>query len=286
MLDADLLVLCCGTRPRTGLARTAGLATGAGVIVDDQLRSVTDPAVFAVGECAEHRGRTHGFVAPSWAQARVAAQVIAGEVAGRAPPAQDPPSYAGSPAVIRLKAAGIELATLGSVNAGRGAEVITFTDPARGVYQKLVVREGRLAGAILLGDTRTAGTLAQLFDRGAKARGQVVAAHRTPERARLRHGLAGRASRAGDHLPVQRGHQGRHLRRLAGRGQGRGRHCGPDPGHHRLRDLPERRGDRGLARRGSADLVREPVPRGATGPARHQARSANWSGGIWLAHRQ
>ena len=167
VLGADLLVLCCGTRPRTGLARTAGLATGAGVIVDDQLRSVTDPAIFAVGECAEHRGRTHGLVAPSWAQARVAAQVIAGEVAGRAAAGSRPPSYAGSPAVIRLKAAGIELATLGSVNAGRGAEVITFTDPARGVYQKLVVRDGRLAGAILLGDTRTAGTIAQLFDRGA-----------------------------------------------------------------------------------------------------------------------
>ena len=69
--------------------------------------------------------------------------------------------------MIRLKAAGIELATLGSVNAGRGTEVITFTDPARGVYQKLVVRDGRLAGAILLGDTRTAGTIAQLFDREA-----------------------------------------------------------------------------------------------------------------------
>jgi assimilatory nitrate reductase electron transfer subunit len=164
VLDDDLLVLCCGARPRAELARSAGLAVGAGVIVDDQLRSVTDPAIFAIGECAEHRGRTHGLVAPSWEQARVAAQVIAGQViAGQGSRA----SYPGSPVVIRLKAAGIELAILGPVGAGGGAEVITFTDPVRGVYQKLVVRDGRLAGAILLGDTRTAGTITQLFDRDA-----------------------------------------------------------------------------------------------------------------------
>jgi len=162
VLGADLLVLCCGTRPRTGLARAAGLATGAGVIVDDQLRSVTDPAVFAIGECAEHRGRTHGLVAPSWAQAQVAAQVIAAQAAGAPVPA-----YTGTPAVVRLKAAGIELAALGSARGGGRAEVITFTDPGRGVYQKLVVRDGRLAGAILLGDTRAAGTVTQLFDRAA-----------------------------------------------------------------------------------------------------------------------
>jgi assimilatory nitrate reductase electron transfer subunit len=159
VLDADLLVLCCGARPRAELARSAGLAAGAGVIVDDQLRSVTDPAIFAIGECAEHRGRTHGLVAPSWEQARVAAQVIAGQGSQA--------SYPGSPVVIRLKAAGIELAILGPAGAGGGAEVITFTDPVRGVYQKLVVRDGRLAGAILLGDTRTAGTITQLFDRAA-----------------------------------------------------------------------------------------------------------------------
>jgi assimilatory nitrate reductase electron transfer subunit len=165
-LDADLLVLCCGSRPRTGLAGAAGLAVGTGVVVDDQMRSVTDPGIFAIGDCAEHRGRTHGLVAPAWAQARVAARAIASwYTAGRA--SQGAIGYFGSPSVIRLKAAGIELATLGSVRGGGGAEVIRFTDPSRGVYQKLVVRGGRLAGAIMLGDTRTAGTITQLFDRGA-----------------------------------------------------------------------------------------------------------------------
>jgi assimilatory nitrate reductase electron transfer subunit len=159
-LGADLLVLCCGTRPRTSLARAAGLAVRTGVVVDDQMRSVTDPAIFAVGDCAEHRGRVYGLVAPAWAQARVAARAVA--AAG-----DSGESYAGSPAVVRLKAAGIELAALGSARADRGAEVVRFTDASRGVYSKLVLRDGRLTGAILLGDTRAAGTITQLFDRGA-----------------------------------------------------------------------------------------------------------------------
>ena len=168
-LDADLLVLCCGVRPRVKLAREAGLAVAAGVVVDDQLRS-SDPRIFAIGECAEHRGRTHGLVAPSWEQARAAAQVITrpGERV----------SYPGSMTVTRLKAEGIELASLGEAAAddedapGNAAdpgdvEVIRFTDSSRGIYQKLVVRDGRLTGAILLGDTRTVGAITQLFDRGA-----------------------------------------------------------------------------------------------------------------------
>lgn len=156
-LPADVLVLCCGTRPRTALAADAGLAVNSGVVVDDQMRSLTDPAIFAIGECAEHRGRTHGLVAPCWEQARVAASVVGSLPAG----------YRGSTEVLRLKAAGIELAALGSSRVPAGAEVITFADPTRGVYSKLVVQEGKLTGAILLGDTRMAGTITQLFDRGA-----------------------------------------------------------------------------------------------------------------------
>ena len=169
-VEADLLVLCCGVRPRVELAREAGLAVAAGVVVDDQLRSSTDPRIFAIGECAEHRGLTHGLAAPSWEQARVAAQVITSP--------GEPVSYAGSVTVTRLKAAGIELASLGETatddeDAPRDAagpcdvEVIRFTDSSRGIYQKLVVRGGRLTGAILLGDARTVGTITQLFDRGA-----------------------------------------------------------------------------------------------------------------------
>jgi assimilatory nitrate reductase electron transfer subunit len=110
-------------------------------------------------------------VAPAWAQARAAAMAVAGRPGA---------GYAGSPAVVRLKAAGIELAALGRAR-DPGAEVVRFTDLSRGVYQKLVVRNGQLAGAILLGDTRTAGTLTQLFDRGTPLpadRSSLLASHR------------------------------------------------------------------------------------------------------------
>jgi assimilatory nitrate reductase electron transfer subunit len=178
ILHTDLLILACGVRPRVELARAAGLAVAVAVVVDDQLRSVTDASIFAIGECAEHRGQTHGLVAPCWAQARAAAQVITGSA--------ESVSHPGPGAVTRLKAAGIELASLGEAttndddddetgtgtgtetgDVSRGpVEVIRFVDSARGIYQKLVVRDGRLTGAILLGDTRTVGTITQLFDRG------------------------------------------------------------------------------------------------------------------------
>jgi len=123
--------------------------------VDDELRSVTDPAILAIGECAEHNGRTYGLVAPGWEQSLVAAAVVAGQVA----------SYDGSSVITRLKAAGIELAAMGETVADHDDD-ICYVDGARGVYQKLVVRNGRLVGAILLGDTRAVGTVIQAYDRG------------------------------------------------------------------------------------------------------------------------
>jgi assimilatory nitrate reductase electron transfer subunit len=162
-VEAELLVLCCGVRPRVELARAAGLAVDRGVVVDDALRT-SDPAITAVGECAEHRGRVYGLVAPVWEQARVAATLLADPSA--------PVRYTGTAPVTRLKAAGVELAALGEESPREeaepdDAEFVTFVDRARGVYQKLVVRDGRLAAAILLGDTRSAATVTQLFERGA-----------------------------------------------------------------------------------------------------------------------
>lgn len=162
-LPAALLMLCCGVRPRLELARAAGLAVARGVVVDNRLRSVTDPRVLAIGECAEHLGRTYGLVAPAWEQARIAAAVVAR-------PDREA-SYVGSATITRLKADGVELASLGESTAlddedGGGTEVVSFRDRQRGVYQKLVVRDDRLVGAILLGDTRMVGTLTQLYERG------------------------------------------------------------------------------------------------------------------------
>jgi len=161
-VDADLVVLACGVRPEVGLARAAGLAVERGVVVDDQLRTVSDERIYAIGECAQHDGQVYGLVAPAWEQARVLADVLTGHTA----------AYGGTRTVTRLKAAGVELAAMGETDASDdddAADIVTFVDGRRGVYQKLVLREGRIVGAILLGDTRAAGTVTQLFDRGSAA---------------------------------------------------------------------------------------------------------------------
>jgi len=156
-LTADLFVVACGTRPETALARTAGLAVERGIMVDDQLRT-SDPAIFAVGDCAQHAGVVGGLVAPAWEQARVVADVVT----GAAPLAR----YRPTPPVTRLKATGIDLAAMGS-STDHDGELLTFADPVRGTYAKLLVRDNRLAGAIMLGDNPAVGTVIQLFDRGA-----------------------------------------------------------------------------------------------------------------------
>ncbi|MEU8183407.1 FAD-dependent oxidoreductase [Micromonospora sp. NPDC049044] len=155
-LHADLLVLSCGVRPDTALARAAGLDVGHGVLVDDRLRT-SDRSISAIGDCAEHDGVLTGLVAPAWSQARVLADVLTGT---------DPLArYRPRPVVTRLKAAGIDLASMGDPIGGPGEE-LTFADPSRGTYARLRIRDERLVGAILLGDNPAVGTVIQLFDRG------------------------------------------------------------------------------------------------------------------------
>ncbi|MFD9947944.1 FAD-dependent oxidoreductase, partial [Nonomuraea sp. NPDC059022] len=156
LVEADLVVLACGVRPLTGLAAQAGLEVRRAVVVDDELRT-DDPSIFAVGECAEHDGTVYGLVAPAWEQAAVAADVITG---GKA-------RYRGSRLVTRLKARSVELAAMGETHLEEDqAEVVRFSHRARGTYRKLVIRDGRLVGAILLGESDAVGTLTQLYDRG------------------------------------------------------------------------------------------------------------------------
>lgn len=158
-LACDMIVVSAGIRPNTALARDAGLLVDRGIVVGDDLRVPDRENVFALGECAQHRGRTYGLVAPLWEQAQVLADVIS----GKAPRSR----YLGSKVTTKLKVMGIDLAVMG-VREGNGAkdEDVTYTEPARGVYQKLVIREGRLAGAILLGDVTPLPTLLGIFDRG------------------------------------------------------------------------------------------------------------------------
>ncbi|MET9067479.1 FAD-dependent oxidoreductase [Streptosporangium sandarakinum] len=158
IVEADLVVLACGVRPVTRLARDAGLAVARGVVVDDEMRT-GDPSVFAIGECAEHDGVVYGLVAPAWEQAAVVADLVtATDRTAR---------YRGSRPVTRLKARGVELAAMGETHLTEDeAEIVRFSHRTRGAYRKLVIRDGRLVGAILLGETPAVGTVTRLFDHG------------------------------------------------------------------------------------------------------------------------
>ena len=156
-LDCDMLVISAGIRPNAQLAIDAGIEVERGIVVDDELRT-SDERIFAIGECAQHRGKTYGLVAPLWEQARV----LADRLAARKPDAR----YEGSRVSTKLKVAGVDLAVMGEREASApDDEEVTYSEPARGVYKKLVVRNGKLTGAILLGDASSAPALLQAFDR-------------------------------------------------------------------------------------------------------------------------
>jgi nitrite reductase (NADH) large subunit len=160
-LDADLVVISAGIRPNVQLAREAGLTVERGIVVGDDLRSANDPHIYAVGECAQHRGQVYGLVAPLWEQT----QVLADRLTGRNPQAV----YTGSKVSTKLKVMGIELAVMGEKEPGSDQDdVVTYAEPSRGIYKKLIVRDGRLAGAIVLGDGSIAPALLQAFDRGTR----------------------------------------------------------------------------------------------------------------------
>jgi NAD(P)H-nitrite reductase large subunit len=154
-LSADLVVLTAGGRPSTALARRAGLMVRRGVVVDAGLRSVTDGRVHAIGDCAEHRNRTTGFVPPAWEQAGVLAGVLCGEDV----------AYDGSRSVARLRATGLDVAVLGDPEHAPG-EVVEMTNPIAGSHRTLVVHGGRIVAAALVGDLSRVGLITQLYDRG------------------------------------------------------------------------------------------------------------------------
>ena len=159
-LPADLLVVAAGVRSRTDLAVAMGLEVERAVVVDDRL-ATSVPHVHAIGECAQHRGEVAGLVQPGWDHARVLADVLTGADADA--------TYEGTSVLTRLKAHDIDLASMGTVDVDvhdPGHEVLTFTDPSRGRYAKLVLRQDRLVGAILLGVGDAAGALTQLYDTG------------------------------------------------------------------------------------------------------------------------
>jgi len=156
-LSTDLVVLACGVRPRVDTARASGLPVNKGILVNDTLATEV-PGVYAFGECAEHRGKTYGIVTPVWEQAAVLADVLTGQSKER---------YRGSKLYTRLKVAGVDVASMGALEAElERDEVIQIVEERRDCYRKLIVRDGKLVGAMLVGNTDATAALVQLFDRG------------------------------------------------------------------------------------------------------------------------
>lgn len=139
---ADLFVMAVGIRPSTGLAKAAGLAVNRGIVVDDQMRT-DDPHIFALGECVEHRGACYGLVAPLYEMGEVLARTLLDQ----------PASYQGSVTSTKLKVTGIDLFSAGDFAEGEDREEIVLRDATAGVYKRLVLKDDRIIGAVLYGET-------------------------------------------------------------------------------------------------------------------------------------
>lgn len=143
-VPADLVVMAVGIRPNTALAESMRLHVNRGIVVSDTMQTITDPRIYAVGECAAHRGIAYGLVAPLFEQGKVLATHLAEFGIGR---------YTGSLTSTKLKVTGIDLFSAGEFMGGEGTEEIVMSDPFGGVYKKLVIKDDKLVGACLYGDT-------------------------------------------------------------------------------------------------------------------------------------
>jgi nitrite reductase (NADH) large subunit len=157
-LPTDLVVFACGIRARVEVARESGIPVDRGILVNDVL-ATSVPGVYAVGECAEHRGKVYGIVGPIWEQCEVLADVLTGARPGA--------RYRGSKLYARLKVAGLEVASMGLTEPEHEHdEVIQVIEERKAIYRKLIVRDDRLVGAMLVGNTDVTGVLVQLYERG------------------------------------------------------------------------------------------------------------------------
>ncbi len=154
LIPASLVVMAVGIRPNTRLAREAGLAVGRGIHVDDHMVT-SDPAILAVGECVEHDGQVYGLVAPLFDMCRALADGLV----------EKPSGYRGSVTSTKLKVSGIDVFSAGDFSGGDGAEDIVLRDAARGVYKRVVVKDDRIVGAVLYGDTGDGGWYFDLLKR-------------------------------------------------------------------------------------------------------------------------
>ncbi|HMZ82868.1 MAG TPA: nitrite reductase large subunit NirB [Rhodocyclaceae bacterium] len=141
-LPADIVVMAAGIRPNIDLAKAAGLHCNRGIVVNDTMQTF-DPRVYAVGECVEHRGTAYGLVAPLFEQAKVCANHLANFGIGR---------YQGSVVSTKLKVTGIDVFSAGDFS-GKGAEEIVLHDRQGGVYKRILLKDNRIVGTVLYGDT-------------------------------------------------------------------------------------------------------------------------------------
>ncbi|HEX4458326.1 MAG TPA: FAD-dependent oxidoreductase [Polyangia bacterium] len=156
-LPADLVIMACGVRPRIDVARASGLPVNKGIVVNDALATQV-PSVYAFGECAEHRGTIYGIVTPIWEQAAVLADVLSGK--------KPHSRYRGSKLYTRLKVAGVDVASMGCLEPElESDQVVQIVEERRSAYRKLIIRDGHLIGAMLVGNTGATAALVQLFDR-------------------------------------------------------------------------------------------------------------------------
>jgi nitrite reductase (NADH) large subunit len=158
-VPAQLVVMAAGIRPNTALAEAAGLRVERGIVVTDTLQTVTDARIYAVGECANHRGTAYGLVAPLYEQAKVCATHLAEVGLGR---------FGGAVVSTKLKVTGVDVFSIGAFQGGPGADEIVLSDPQRGVYRKLVLDDdanggSRLVGACVIGDTEHSGWYTRLI---------------------------------------------------------------------------------------------------------------------------
>ena len=158
----DLVVMAVGIRPNTDLAEKAGIHTERGIIVNDTLQTY-DPSIYAVGECVSHRGMAYGLVAPLFEQAKVAANHLAFHGIGR---------YSGSAISTKLKVTGIDVFSAGDFIGNAGTEAITLADSVGGIYKKLVIKDDKLVGACLYGDTADGAWYLRLIREGASIAGR------------------------------------------------------------------------------------------------------------------
>lgn len=141
-IEADAVIFAAGIRPNVALAKDAGIAVNRGIVVNDVMQTAL-PDIYALGECAEHRGTCYGLVEPAYEQARVLARHLSGH----------PAAYQGSVVSTNLKVSGVSVFSAGDFMGGEGSESLVLADRKRGTYKKLVIADGRLTGAVLIGDT-------------------------------------------------------------------------------------------------------------------------------------